>query len=106
LNSLIGAAQFMNTVKVSTNQFTYQLKPFVREKMNEQKDNNAAQSASFVNSSPDGIKLAQSFQTDKRSTIYDQPNFKTSLAINTYKEVNNQQRRDEVEALIGVNIYA
>ncbi|WP_138597048.1 hypothetical protein [Pseudoalteromonas citrea] len=96
----------MQMVTVSNNQFTYQLKPIARGKSTEQEVGSAAQPSSRVNNSLSGIKLAQAFQEHSRSTIYDQPDFKTNVAINTYKEINNQERRADVEALIGVNIYA
>ncbi|MBQ4846850.1 hypothetical protein J8L98_01120 [Pseudoalteromonas sp. MMG013] len=98
----------MKTVTVSNNQHTYQLKPVPkapRENVTAP-SSNPPNLVAQVRDSAEGIKLAQAFQEQSRSTIYDQPDFKSSLAISAYKEINNQSRREDVESLIGVNIYA
>ncbi|MCG7535415.1 hypothetical protein [Pseudoalteromonas sp. OOF1S-7] len=53
-----------------------------------------------------GIALAQQYNAEKRDVIYDQPNYKTSIAMQAYSAIQNQERRSEVQSLLGVSIYA
>lgn len=96
----------MNVITVSNNQHTYQVKSVAKGGHYKSDSNLASDKSSVVNHSLEGAKLADEFQQNARSTIYDKPDFKTGIAISTYREINNQQRRADVEALIGVNIYA
>ncbi|MCF6434409.1 MULTISPECIES: hypothetical protein [Pseudoalteromonas] len=97
----------MKTQLILQNQHTYQLKPAIK-KAREQAESvpNPVENVSFVKTSEKGIELAKKLQNEFTSTIYDQPNFKTSKAIGTYMAINNQQRRSDIESLIGVNVYA
>ncbi|CAM4184541.1 hypothetical protein [Pseudoalteromonas byunsanensis] len=97
----------MKTQLILQNQHTYQLKPAIK-KAREQAESapKPADNVSFVKTSERGIELAKKLQSEFTSTIYDQPDFKTSKAISTYMAINNQQRRSDIESLIGVNVYA
>jgi hypothetical protein len=97
----------MKTQLIVRNQNTYQVKPQVKKVESERHSAPAPQeTANFVKSSSQGVELAKKLQNDFKSTIYDQPDYKTSKAIGTYMAINNQQRRSEVESLIGVSVYA
>ncbi|CAH9050932.1 hypothetical protein PSECIP111951_00294 [Pseudoalteromonas holothuriae] len=97
----------MKTQLIVQSQHTYQLKPAVTKTNAEQAPApQNTQQTSYVKTSNEGAALAQKLQDDFNSTIYDQPNFNNNKAISAYMSINNQQRRNEIESLIGVNIYA
>ncbi len=58
--------------------------------------------------SDEGVILAKQLQRDSatRDTIYDQPSGNNARAIATYIEFANQTRREEVQSLLGVDLYA
>ncbi|MCG7560020.1 MULTISPECIES: hypothetical protein [Pseudoalteromonas] len=87
------------------NQDTYQLRQSVVKPA--ASDTQApVQQAAKLKYSDAGVALAQQYTDDKRDVIYDQPNFKTSVAIQSYSAIQNQERRSEVQSLLGVSIYA
>ncbi|MCF2860687.1 hypothetical protein FIU82_17285 (plasmid) [Pseudoalteromonas sp. THAF3] len=62
------------------------------------------QPASSVKDSSQGRRLADALY---RQTIYDQPaNTRTSNAIATYKEYAFLERRQEVQSMLSVSVYA
>ena len=99
----------MITMLVKKKQYTDTALSPLRVKKNEtdRQDRNPFHqlNVSQVNYSDEGMRQAQVFHDKKRSTIYDQPDFKTCHAISIYREINHQQRREAVEALIGVNVF-
>ena len=68
----------------------------------------ASQHPGYVKSDSDTLlSLAKkNLFNEAQSTIYDQPNQKMSAAINVYKTYANLERREEVQQLVGVDIYA
>ncbi|WP_152087710.1 hypothetical protein [Pseudoalteromonas sp. A25] len=97
----------MKTQLIVQSQHTYQLKPAIKKLDAEQQSApKPTEQTSFVKSSDKGIELAKKLQSEFKSTIYDQPSFNNSKAISSYMAINNQQRRDEVQSLIGVNVFA
>lgn len=68
--------------------------------------------ANYVKNTKEGAALANELFNSStksnayRQTIYDQPTAQVSKAISTYTEFANLDRRAEVQALIGVNIFA
>lgn len=61
---------------------------------------------SYINSK-EAIKVFEtSLKNEKSSTIYDQPDHKTSSAIAAYNALAHQERRNEVQSLIGIDTYA
>ncbi|MBD1583927.1 hypothetical protein [Pseudoalteromonas sp. S16_S37] len=96
----------MKTQLIVQSQHTYQLKPAVK-KVNADQESapQPAEKTSFIKSSEKGIELAKKLQSEFTSTIYDQPSFNNSKAISTYMAINNQERRAEVQSLIGVNVF-
>ena len=77
-------------------------------------DDSASQKTNtdYVKTSKAGVELANQYFSQNTSnakysqTIYDQPSPTVSKAISTYTEFANLERRDEVQDLIGVDIYA
>jgi len=60
----------------------------------------------YINSK-EALKIFESsFKNEKSSTIYDQPDHKTSNAIAAYNALAHQERRNEVQSLIGIDTYA
>ncbi|NOU50190.1 hypothetical protein HG263_06495 [Pseudoalteromonas sp. JBTF-M23] len=96
----------MKTQLIVQSQHTYQLKPAVKKANAEQTSApQAPENKSFIRSSEKGIELAKKLQSEFTSTIYDQPSYNNSKAISTYTAINNQERRAEVQSLIGVNVF-
>ncbi|SFC14347.1 hypothetical protein [Pseudoalteromonas denitrificans] len=57
--------------------------------------------------SPDAIyKFEKNLEKESGSTIYDQPNHKSSIAIAAYTSLAHQNRRSEVQDLIGIDVFA
>jgi len=52
-----------------------------------------------------GLARDNPFASSASSTIYDKPDHKASLAISAYKSFANMQRREEVQQLVGVDIF-
>jgi hypothetical protein len=50
--------------------------------------------------------LEQEKETSDRSTAYDQPSKKNATAVSTYQSVNNLEQRENVQQLLGVDIFA
>lgn len=50
--------------------------------------------------------LEQEKETSNNSTAYDQPSKKNSTAVSTYQSVNNLEQRENVQQLLGVDIFA
>ncbi|TQF67388.1 hypothetical protein [Pseudoalteromonas luteoviolacea] len=87
------------------NQHTYQLDS-KRIKNPTESRPNESKPVSEIKFSPQGILLAEQFQQSKRDVIYDQPDFNSNKALQAYSSVQNQNRRSEVQSLIGVDVYA
>ncbi|MCO7187656.1 MULTISPECIES: hypothetical protein [unclassified Pseudoalteromonas] len=87
------------------NQDTYQLRQSVT-KPAASETQSPVQATTKLKFSDAGVALAQQYNEDKRAVIYDQPNYKTSVAIQSYSAIQNQDRRSEVQSLLGVSIYA
>ena len=68
----------------------------------------AAERPSYIKSDSDTLlDLAKKNPfNEPQSTIYDQPNQKMSAAISLYKTFANLERREEIQQLVGVDIYA
>jgi len=60
----------------------------------------------YINSKEALKVFESSFKNEKSSTIYDQPDHKTSNAIAAYNALAHQERRNEVQSLIGIDTYA
>lgn len=88
------------------NQDTYQFNSKVVKTQENARPNDNSSPVSDIKFSPQGVKLAEQFQQDKRSVIYDQPSFNSSKAVQSYSAVQNETRRSEIQALIGVDLYA
>lgn len=70
------------------------------------KKNSNQSNTSYINSK-EAIKVFESsLKNEKSSTIYDQPDHKTSNAIAAYTSLAHQERRNEVQSLIGIDTYA
>jgi len=70
------------------------------------KQNLSESNSSFINSK-EAIKVFESSIKDQEaSTIYDQPNHKSSNAIAAYNALAHQERRNEVQNLIGIDTFA
>ncbi|WP_052713162.1 hypothetical protein [Pseudoalteromonas rubra] len=87
------------------NQDTYQLRQSVA-KPAASEPVTPAQPAAQLKFSEAGVALAQQYNADKRDVIYDQPSYKNSVAMQAYNAIQNQERRSEVQSLLGVSIYA
>ena len=64
---------------------------------------------SYIRNDPNalaGLSQNNPFILPQSDTIYDKPSNKASLAISTYKSFANMQRREEVQLLVGVDVYA
>ncbi|WP_440056432.1 hypothetical protein ACSLBF_20175 (plasmid) [Pseudoalteromonas sp. T1lg65] len=86
---------------------TYQLKPVVKQAdQATQTQLESPKRESTIRNSEQGVALAQQFQQQQRSTIYDQPNFKSSKAIGEYLAIATESRREELKSMIGVSVYA
>ncbi|WP_125718125.1 hypothetical protein [Pseudoalteromonas rubra] len=87
------------------NQDTYQLRQSVAKPAASEPVTPPKPSAK-LNFSDAGVALAQQYTADKRDVIYDQPSYKSSVAMQAYSAIQNQERRNEVQSLLGVSIYA
>ncbi|AOT10616.1 hypothetical protein [Pseudoalteromonas luteoviolacea] len=96
----------MRINQVVQNQNTYQFNSKVVKTQENTRPNDQSSPVSDIKFSQQGIKLAEQFQQDKRSVIYDQPSFNASKAVQSYSAVQNENRRSEIQALIGVDLYA
>ncbi|MDK1287919.1 hypothetical protein [Pseudoalteromonas umbrosa] len=96
----------MRINQVVQNQDTYQFNSKVVKTQENARSNDITNPISDIKFSPQGIKLAEQFQQDKRSVIYDQPTFNSGKAVQAYSSVQNENRRSEIQSLIGVDIYA
>lgn len=68
-----------------------------------------SQPASYIRSDANilaGLSRDNPFAKSGSSTIYDKPDHKASVAISTYKDLANMQRREEIQHLVGVDVYA
>ncbi|KZN69395.1 hypothetical protein [Pseudoalteromonas luteoviolacea] len=95
----------MRINQVVQNQHTYQLDLKAVKNAAESRPS-TTNSASEIKFSQEGVKLAEQFQQNRRDVIYDQPDFNSSKALQSYSSVQNQLRRSEVQSLIGVDVYA
>lgn len=95
-------------LSIVTGQHTYQLKPTQKEPARVAADKNAQTTRNdYLKVDQKGIALLESeFQQSERQAIYDQPTFKTGNAIAAYRSIANEERRNEIKALVGVSLYA
>ncbi|MFC3032519.1 hypothetical protein ACFOEE_08315 [Pseudoalteromonas fenneropenaei] len=96
-------------LSIVSGQHTYQVRPQQKPVDASSRQQNTQQldaEKHYVRSSDKAVALLDAQQQDKRSAIYDQPNFKNGVAISAYKNVANDARRQEIRSLIGVDLFA
>ncbi|PAJ76341.1 hypothetical protein CJF42_00115 [Pseudoalteromonas sp. NBT06-2] len=97
---------YSKPLKVASNQ--YFKKELTEQTLFAQRSiNNRNESDTRFINSKEAIKVFESsLKNEKYSTIYDQPNHKTSNAIAAYNTLAHQERRNEVQNLIGIDTFA
>ncbi|CCQ10633.1 hypothetical protein PALB_15000 [Pseudoalteromonas luteoviolacea B = ATCC 29581] len=96
-------------LSIVSGQHTYQIRPQPKpvEQPLREENTPVEKPINFVKSSESAIALLERRkEQEAQSAIYDKPSFKNGNAIYAYKSVQNDQRRSEIETLIGVNLYA
>jgi len=107
-NTGLESLVYSKPLKVKPNHNTTQSQAeqalFAQRFVNTQNQNET--NTAYINSK-EAIKVFESsLKNERSSTIYDQPDHKTSNAIAAYNALAHQERRNEVQSLIGIDTYA
>lgn len=95
-------------LSIVTGQHTYQIKPTLKEPQKAALPNKPESTKEqFIRVDQNAIaQLDTQFQNANRQAIYDQPSFRNAKAIDSYKTIANEERRNEIQSLIGVSLFA